>query len=203
MKQAQTFFVREYLSESLSAMADFAENPTFAATLESIAAAIIRALSSGHKLLIAGNGGSAADAQHIAGEFVSRLMFDRAPLPALALTTDTTALTAIGNDYGYEFVFERQVLALGLPGDVFLGISTSGSSANILRAFSAARTRELVVVGFTGCQRGPFAERCDLVLEAPSTKTAIIQQIHITAAHVICALVEQAMFPFRVAGISK
>src|SRR5271165_3173513 len=196
-------FVAEYLSESLSAMTRFAEDQQFSDILESIADVIVQALNGGHKLLIAGNGGSAADAQHIAGEFVSRLMFDRAPLPALALTTDTTALTAIGNDYGFEFVFERQVLALGQAGDVFLGISTSGTSPNILRAFAAARGRGLVIVGFTGCNGGPFAQMCDFVLAAPSQKTAIIQQIHITAAHVVCALVERAMFPAKVAAFLR
>jgi D-sedoheptulose 7-phosphate isomerase len=192
-------FIAEYLSESSSAMATFSKDRHFAEVLGAMAEAIAQALDRGRKLLIIGNGGSAADAQHIAGEFVSRLMFDRAPLPAIALTTDTTVLTAIGNDYGYESVFERQVLALGQPGDVLLGISTSGKSPNVLRAFEAARSRGLVIVGFTGSQGGSFGQWCDLVLEAPSTKTAIIQQIHITAGHVVCALVESAMFPARVA----
>ena len=195
-------FLADYLSESLSAMEDIACDPASTEVLRRIAECVTHALTNGNKILIAGNGGSAADAQRIAGEFVSRLMFDRAPLAALALTTDTTALTAIGNDYGYELVFERQVLALGQPGDVFLGISTSGRSPNIVRALAAARARGLVTVGFTGCQGGPFTEMCDLLLAAPSTTTAIIQQIHITAAHVICAVVEREMFPLAAATIS-
>ena len=195
-------FVDEYLADSLAAMATFAKDTAFADKLRSIADAITQALRNGHKLLIAGNGGSAADAQHIAGEFVSRLLFDRAPLPAIALTTDTTALTAIGNDYGYDFVFERQVQALGQPGDVFLGISTSGKSPNVLRALEMARARGLVTAGFTGLRDGPMLELCDLLLAAPSARTAIIQQIHITAAHLVCALVERAMFPVKVALVN-
>lgn len=191
-------FAREYLAESLAAMTTFASDQSFANTLGSVAKVITDALRNGHKLLIAGNGGSAADAQHIAGEFVSRLAFDRAPLAAIALTTDTTALTAIGNDYGYDFVFERQVQALGQPGDVFLGISTSGKSPNVLRALAMARSLGVVTVGFTGSQNGPLRELCDLLLAVPSTKTAIVQQIHITAAHTVCALVERSMFPTKV-----
>ena len=149
----------------------------------------------GGKLLVAGNGGSAGDAQHIAGEFVARLMYDRAPLPAIALTTDSSGLTAIGNDYGFEMIFERQVRALGARGDVFLGISTSGRSPNVLRAFAAARAAGLHCLGFAGAEAGPMREHCDLLLEVPSPRTAVIQQLHITAAHIFCALVEREMFP--------
>jgi D-sedoheptulose 7-phosphate isomerase len=149
---------------------------------------------------LAGNGGSAADAQHIAGEFISRLFFDHAPLPAIALTTDTSVLTAIGNDYGYEKVFERQVLGLGQPGDVFLGISTSGKSVNILRAFAAAKEKGLITLGFTGAAGGPMDNVCDHVLRAPATETALIQQIHIVAAHIICGLVEKRIFSTNGAG---
>lgn len=165
-----------------------------------MAEAIAAAMRAGRKLLIAGNGGSAADAQHIAGEFISRLMYDRTPLPAIALTTDTSSLTATANDYGYEHVFERQVLGLGQDGDVFLGISTSGNSPNVLRALDAARTRGLVTLAFSGAGGGQMRERTDLLLAAPSAKTPIIQQIHIIAAHVICALVERALCPPPVAG---
>jgi len=188
-------FVNEYLAESLTAMTTFATDAAFADKIRRVAEAITLALRNGSKLLIAGNGGSAADAQHIAGEFVSRLMFDRAPLPAIALTTDTTALTAIGNDYGFDLVFERQVQALGQPGDVFLGISTSGKSPNVIRALAMARSRGLVTAGFTGSRDSAMLGLCDLLLAAPSANTAIIQQIHITAAHLVCALVERAMFP--------
>lgn len=176
-------------------MQAFAESAEARAVLARMGEAVARALRAGGKLLVAGNGGSAADAQHIAGEFTSRLMFDRRPLAALALTTDTSGLTAIANDYGYEHVFSRQVMALGRPGDAFLGISTSGRSPNVLRALDAARDAGLVCLGFAGRDGGAMRERCDLILEAPSSGTPIIQQIHITAAHVVCALAERALCP--------
>jgi D-sedoheptulose 7-phosphate isomerase len=144
--------------------------------------------------MIARNGGSAADAQHIVGEFISRFSFDRAPLAAIALTTDSSVFTAVGNDYGYEEEFERQVLGLGVAGDVFLGISTSGKSPSVLRALQAARSKEIVTLGFTGSVANSMAGLCDHLLCAPSTKTAILQQIHIVAAHLMCGIVEQRLF---------
>jgi D-sedoheptulose 7-phosphate isomerase len=156
--------------------------------------AITRAFQAGGKLIIAGNGGSAGDAQHIAGEFLSRLNFDRGPLPAIALTTDTSVLTAIGNDYGFAKVFERQVLGLGRRGDVLLAISTSGRSPNILGALGAARSLGLATLGFGGSDGGAMRALCDLILLAPANETPIIQQIHIVAAHAICGLVERNIF---------
>ena len=188
-------YVARYLGESAAAMQAFAESGEARAVLARMGEAVARALQAGGKLLIAGNGGSAADAQHIAGEFISRLMFDRRPLAALALTTDTSGLTAVANDYGYEHVFSRQIMALGRQGDVFLGISTSGRSRNMLCALDAARDAGLVCLGLTGRDGGPMRERCDLILEAPSSWTPLIQQIHITAAHLICALAERALCP--------
>lgn len=149
------------------------------------------ALSAGRKVLFVGNGGSAADAQHLAAEFVGRFARDREPLAALALTTDTSALTAIANDYGYDRVFERQVLALGQPGDVLIALSTSGRSPNVLRAITAARSRGLVTIGFTGASGGDMASECDVCLRAPSDSTALIQQLHITFGHVVCGLIEE------------
>ena len=146
-------------------------------------------------LLLAGNGGSAGDAQHLAGELPSRLNYDRAPTAAIALTTDSSVLTAIANDYGDDRVFERQILGLGRPGDVLVAISTSGRSPNILRAIGAAREKRLTVVEFTGRAGGEMAGRCDLCLHVPSDSTPIIQQIHITAGHIICGLVEASLFP--------
>jgi D-sedoheptulose 7-phosphate isomerase len=154
-------------------------------------------LRGGGKLLLAGNGGSAADAQHIAAEFLSRFGFDRHPLPAVALTTDTSVLTAVGNDYGFDQVFERQVRGLGRRDDVFLAISTSGRSPNILRALEAARELGLATVGFTGAKQSAMHGLCDLMLCAPSEETALIQQVHITAAHAICGVVERDLFPER------
>jgi D-sedoheptulose 7-phosphate isomerase len=159
-----------------------------------IAGRIAQALRSGGKVLLAGNGGSAADAQHIAAEFVGRFVNDRAPLAAIALTTDTSALTAIGNDYGFEQVFERQIRALGRKGDVFWAISTSGRSQNVIAALKAARELGLVTVGFTRDAQTPMHALCDVVIAVPSEETALIQQIHITAAHAICVLVERELF---------
>ena len=188
-------FIDAYLDETIKTLTAFRADPAYVRTLTEMADAVVAGLKAGKKLLVCGNGGSAADAQHIAGEFISRLMYDRAPLPAIALTTDTSVITATGNDYGYDHVFERQVLALGNEGDLFLGISTSGGSPNVLRAFEAAAERKLVRLGFTGARPSPMRECCDLLLEAPSTKTSVIQQVHIVAAHIVCALVEKAMFP--------
>ena len=188
-------YVSDYLGRSAAAMAEFAADLQAQELLARMAQATCEAMGAGHKLLIAGNGGSAGDSQHIAGEFISRLMFDHAPLPAIALTVDTSALTATANDYGYEFVFERQVQALARRGDVFLGISTSGRSPNVLRAFAAARQAGAVCFGFAGRDPRDMAGCCDMVFRAHSDFTPIIQQIHITAAHVFCALVERGMFP--------
>jgi len=187
--------ILSYLAQSRDTVQAAIDDPAFCRAIRDIAEVTANALSSGGKLLLVGNGGSAADAQHIAGEMLSRLNYDRAPAAALALTTDTSVLTAIGNDYGYERLFERQILALGCPGDVLIAISTSGRSPNILRAIGAAREKRLVIVGFTGRIGGEMASRCDLCLHVPSDSTPLIQQIHITAGHLICGLVEERLFP--------
>lgn len=188
-------FLPAFLDETVDAFIAFRDGADHRRVMEEMADTIVERFRAGNKLMICGNGGSAADSQHIAAEFISRLMFDRAPLPALALTTDSSNLTAIGNDYGYEKVFERQVLGLGQEGDILIGISTSGNSKNVLRAFEAAQTKGVICFAFAGATPGPMREHCRTVLAAPSTKTAIIQQIHITAAHIVCALVERTMFP--------
>jgi D-sedoheptulose 7-phosphate isomerase len=144
--------------------------------------------------MLAGNGGSAADAQHIAAELLGRFAFDRAALAAIALTTDTSALTAIGNDYGFDHIFERQVRGLGRKGDVFIGITTSGRSPNVLAALKAARELDIVTVGFTGTKGIGMSSLCDLMLVSPSDDTAVVQQIHMVAAHAICGIVERALF---------
>ena len=164
------------------------------ASIVAIADRIAGALRAGGKVMLAGNGGSAADAQHIAAELVGRFGFDRAPLAALALTTDTAALTAISNDYSFEQVFERQVRGLGRKGDVFIGLSTSGRSGNVIAALQAARELGLTTVGFTGSKGTAMQALCDLALVAPSDETALIQQVHMTAAHAICGLVEGELF---------
>ena len=186
--------VEAHFRRSCETLDRAAQDATLRTAIYGIADVITRSFRNGGKLLIAGNGGSAADAQHIAGEFLSRLNFDRAPLPAIALTTDTSVLTAIGNDYGFDRVFERQVRGLGRRGDVFLAISTSGRSANVLAALKAARELGLTTVGFTGDGRRDMALYCDHCLAAPSGETPLIQQIHIVAAHAICGLVEHGLF---------
>lgn len=154
----------------------------------------VEALKRGNKLLFAGNGGSAADAQHWAGELVSRFNFDRPGLAAIALTTDTSILTAIGNDYGYDYVFARQIEALGRSGDLLLAISTSGNSKNIVRAIQAARTAGIGVIGFTGRGGGAMAELCDICLRMPSDETPKIQEGHEFLGHLICGLIEHEIF---------
>ena len=158
-----------------------------------IADVIAAGLRGGNKLLIAGNGGSAADAQHIAAEIVGRYKKDRPAYAALALTTDTSALTAIGNDYGFEHVFSRQVEGLGKHGDVLLALTTSGRSPNILAALKAARQQGLVTIGFTGAKGTALGASCDHLLVAPSEDTAVIQQIHMAFAHGICEVIEQTL----------
>jgi D-sedoheptulose 7-phosphate isomerase len=179
-------------ADNLRAMS---EDWALRATLAAVATACIEALRRGNKILFAGNGGSAADSQHLAAELVSRFAYDRPGLPAFALTTDTSALTAIGNDYGYEHLFARQLEAVGNQGDVFFGISTSGRSPNILQALRAARAKGLLVVGLTGQGGGQMPELCDYCLRTPSDSTPRIQEGHITIGHTLCWLIEQQMFP--------
>lgn len=151
---------------------------------------VAEAVEAGHKVLLTGNGGSAADAQHIAAELVGRFVVERAPLPAIALTVDTSAITAIGNDYGFDQIFARQVRALGQPGDVLVAITTSGRSPNVLAAIEAARERGMKVVGMTGAKGKDFAALCDACVAVPSTNTARVQEMHITVGHVICEVVD-------------
>ena len=188
--------VATHFRRSLDALARADEDAAFGAAVLAVARAIEASLRAGGKVMLAGNGGSAADAQHIAGEFLSRLRFDRHPLPALALTTDSSVLTAVGNDYGYERVFERQVRGLARSGDVFIALSTSGKSPNVIAALNAARELGAVTIGFTGTAPSAAAMRplCDFVLAAPSDDTPVIQQIHMTAAHAICEIVERNLF---------
>jgi D-sedoheptulose 7-phosphate isomerase len=151
--------------------------------------------AAGHKRLIFGNGGSAADAQHIAAEFVNRFTVERKPLSALALSTDTSILTSISNDYSFDEVFSKQIKALGRKDDIALGISTSGESKNVLFAVETARDMGLYTVGLTGCGGGELARRCDLALIVASRTTPRIQETHITAGHILCELVDRILFP--------
>jgi D-sedoheptulose 7-phosphate isomerase len=163
-------------------------------TITQAADVVHNCLARGNKILLFGNGGSAADAQHIAAEFVCRFAGDRIPLPAIALTTDTSALTAIGNDYGFEQVFARPVTALGLPGDVAVAISTSGRSQNVLLGVKAARERGLTIVGLTGGDGGSLSAAVDICIVVPSTNTARIQECHLAIEHILCEMVESLLF---------
>jgi D-sedoheptulose 7-phosphate isomerase len=156
---------------------------------------LVTAFRNGRKVLLFGNGGSASDAQHIAAEFVGRFIPNRRALPAISLATDTSALTALGNDYGYEAVFSRQIEALGKTGDIAIGISTSGNSANVIDALDAARKAGLHTIGFTGSGGGKMASYSDILFCVPSKVTPRIQETHITLAHILCEVVDRELFP--------
>jgi len=155
-----------------------------------IVEACVNSFKYGGKILLAGNGGSAADAQHMAGEYVSRFAFDRPAMAAISLSTDTSILTAIGNDYGYEKVFERQIQALGNDNDIFMGYTTSGKSPNILNAFDMAKERGMKCIAFVGNHGGPIVEKTDFIIEVPSEHTPRIQEAHAILGHIICGLIE-------------
>lgn len=165
--------------------------------MRNIAAAaqmIVDAYEQGKKTLLAGNGGSAADAQHIAGEFVSKFYFDRPGIASIALTTDTSIITAIGNDYGYDKLFSRQIQAQGSAGDVFIGISTSGNSANLVEALRMCGQNGIKTIGLTGFTGGEMDSMCDLCIKVPSGETPRIQESHILIGHIICCIVEEKLF---------
>ncbi|HEY9025157.1 MAG TPA: D-sedoheptulose 7-phosphate isomerase [Burkholderiaceae bacterium] len=164
-----------------------------ASEIATIAERLAQCLRDGSKILLCGNGGSAADCQHLAAEFTGRFRDERPPLAALALTTDSSALTCIGNDYGFDQVFARQVQALGRPGDCLVGISTSGRSANVLQAMAVARKRGLSTIGLLGRDGGDLAPLCDLAVVVPGSDTARIQEAHLFIEHTLCALVEHAL----------
>ncbi len=186
--------VEEKLGEGVAVLQAVAADTTLHAALDDAAQKTATALKSGHKLMVAGNGGSAADAQHLVAEFVSRLCEDRPAMRAVALTTDSSILTAIGNDYGYERVFARQIEALGQAGDVFMGISTSGKSPNILRALELSRERGIATIGLCGRTGGSMAPLCDYCIRVPSDVTMYIQQAHLALEHIFCMIVEQHYF---------
>ncbi len=190
--------MKQTIGRQLQAAADVVravqQDDALLAALERAILAAVQAYRGRHKLLLAGNGGSAADAQHMAGELVNRFLFDRPALPAVALSTDTSVLTAIGNDSGFEHVFARQIEALGEAGDLFIGLTTSGRSPNILRAFEACRRKKLVTVAMTGQGGADLAAHCDICLVAPSRETPRIQEVHAILIHLFCGLVEETLF---------
>lgn len=186
--------VQNQLAQSIATMQSVLADPNIADTIATIAALTAKAMLDGRKLMIAGNGGSAADAQHLVAEFVARLTVNRPALRAIALTVDSSILTAIGNDFGYDDVFVRQVEALGQPGDVFLGISTSGNSKNIIKALHLARTMDIATIGFTGNGGGSMRDLCDHNVIIPSDVTMNIQESHLALEHIYCMLVERCYF---------
>ena len=195
MRQTDIKAIAAYLDQSRAVMEAAFASPAFLEAACAVADAWASALEAGGKVLLCGNGGSAGDAQHIAGELLSRFRFDRAPLPALALTVDSSVLTAIGNDYGYEQIFSRQVAGLAKEGDVVVGLSTSGRSPNVVEGLRVARAAGARAIGFTGEDPRDMGPLCDIVLASPSASTPLIQQVHLAAAHAICERVEARLFP--------
>jgi len=188
-------FIEDEIRTSLDTKQKLFSNDEVMTSIAKVSDVIIAAYKSGKKTILAGNGGSAADAQHIAGEFVSKFYYDRPALPSLSLSTDPSVVTAIGNDYGYEKLFVRQVEAHGQKGDVFIGISTSGKSPNVIAAIQRAKELGLITIALTSERGIEMAKICDYAILAPSTITPKIQECHITIGHAICAAVERALFP--------
>ena len=185
--------IDQFVGESIRVKGKFFEEnkETIARTAETIS----HGLRTGHKILFFGNGGSAADAQHLAAELVGRFGPDRSPLAALSLSTDTSILTAVGNDYGYENIFSRQIAALGQAGDTAIAISTSGNSPSVLEGIDMARTKGLFTVGFTGETGGKMKDRVEVLFRVPSRQTPRIQETHILLGHILCELVDRQLFP--------
>jgi len=186
--------IREQISASAELKKKLLEGTKMTGEIEKASLALISALRNNKKLMLAGNGGSAADAQHIAAELVNRFSFDRPALSAIALTTDTSILTSISNDSGFEGVFKRQVEALGREGDVFIALSTSGNSDNLLAALETCRSAKIFTIGFTGSTGGKMAQLCDICIKVPSDITPRIQEVHILIGHIICSIVETEIF---------
>jgi D-sedoheptulose 7-phosphate isomerase len=190
-------YIRDEVQKTVDLMQLILADDALIQTVEGIGAACARAIRNGAKVMFCGNGGSAGDSQHLAAEMVGKLVFDRPGMAGLALTTDTSALTAIGNDFGYEHVFSRQVQALGRPGDVLIGLSTSGGSKNVVNALATAREIGITTVAMTGRKRGPMADLADYWLSVPHGETQKIQEGHIVLGHIFCALVEAEIFADR------
>lgn len=186
--------ITEQIQESISVKQKMLSDPELLQTIKDAAQMVTDTYRNNGKTLLAGNGGSAADAQHIAGEFVSRFYFDRPGIPSIALTTDTSVLTAIGNDYGYDKLFERQLQAQGNQGDVFIGITTSGNSANIINALQVCKEKGIKSIVLTGDSGGKTADMCDICIKVPSNETPRIQEAHILIGHIICCITEENLF---------
>lgn len=189
-----TELIKKCIQESIQTKGLILHDEQFLQNIAGVSKLIIESYKKGKKVLIAGNGGSAADAQHMAGELVSKFNLNRPGLSAIALTVDTSVLTSIGNDFGYEKIFSKQIQANGVQGDIFVAISTSGNSPNIIEALKEAKLRGLVSVGLTGGNACEMDRLCDYIVKVPSAKTPVIQESHIMLVHIICDLVEKALF---------
>ena len=187
-------FIEKYITESICVKNKILSDDQIIANLEKAVELVVCAYKKNKKVLIAGNGGSAADSQHIAAELVSKFMKERPALNAIALTTNTSVLTAVGNDYSHDYIFTRQVQAYGNSEDVYIAISTSGNSKNIIESIKEAKANGLTVIGMTGSNLSDMDKLCDVVIKVPSNKTSIIQESHIMIGHIICAIVEEAIF---------
>jgi D-sedoheptulose 7-phosphate isomerase len=187
--------IKQQIKESADIKLRMLESETLVTDIKQAASSIVAAIRGGHKLILAGNGGSAADAQHLAAEFVNKFTFDRPGIPAIALTTDTSVLTSVANDSSFSRVFARQLITLGNKGDVFMAISTSGASPSIIEALEAARGKDIVTVGLTGSRESEMNRLCSICIRVPSTITARIQEAHILIEHIVCSLVEEDIYP--------
>lgn len=189
-----TELIKEQIAASIETKQKLLQESTLVEKIADVAQRCVALYKTGKKTLLAGNGGSAADAQHIAAELVGRYGFDRPSIPSIALTTDTSNLTAIGNDYGYDKVFSRQLEGMGSEGDLFIGISTSGNSQNIINAFEVAKAKGITTVALSGKDGGKMASIADVAIVVPSNTTARIQESHILIGHIICDMIEQSLF---------
>ena len=187
-------YIKDQIKKSYETKQAIYENEALLEKIEEVAQMCVELYKGDKKTILAGNGGSAADAQHIAAELVGRYGFDRPSIPSLALTTDTSNLTAIGNDYGYDQVFSRQLEGMGQAGDIFIGISTSGNSVNIIKAFESAKKKGITTVALTGRDGGEMAKMADVALVVPSDSTPRIQESHILIGHIICDIIEKETF---------
>lgn len=195
MTEERISHVRHSIQQNIAVMQELLKDETLTGLIAVVGDEFVKSLRAGHKIILFGNGGSAADAQHIAAEFVGRFLRERPPLPALSLTVDTSALTCIGNDYEFDKVFERQITALGSEGDVAVGISTSGNSPNVLQGLDAAKAKGIVTVGLTGRAGGQLAKRAQYCICVPSDATPRIQEAHILIGHILCEIVDAELAP--------
>ena len=194
MEITMTQYIKNQIQASYETKKKILEDQPLIDIIEDVCKRCVDVYKNGHKTILAGNGGSAADAQHIAAELVGRYGFDRPSLPSLALTTDTSNLTAIGNDYGYDKVFSRQLEGMGQEGDLFIGISTSGNSVNIINAFLSAKEKGITTVALVGRDGGKMAKMADIAIIVPSNDTPRIQESHILIGHIICDIIEKEIF---------